>query len=123
MRQFWYKRGFHKIAHKPVSLFEYLHQFFLEGNYKEYDLFREKLKFDYLLLGKPGHYPEWFNRNSCREKYKKAVENSKYFRSEKEGYKNSEFEMFYFYFDTPKAVLFIYNSDEKERIEVFDLNE
>ena len=123
LRVFWYKMGFHKIAHKPVSLFEYLHQFFLEGDYKEYELFIEKLKFDYLLLGKPGYYPEWFKKNSCREKYKKAVENSKYFKSEKDGYKNSEFEIFYLYFKTPKAVLFIYNSDEKEKIEVLDLNE
>ena len=85
------------------------------------DVFIEMLKFDFLLLGKPGFFPEWFNRNSSRELFKNAVENSNYFNSEKDGYKNGEFEIFMHIFEKKSSVLFIYNKQKKVITEVVNI--
>lgn len=118
---FWEKNGFHNLAHKPISLFNYFYNFVVDKKNVKMDVFIEMLKFDFLLLGKPGFFPEWFNRNSSRELFKNAVENSNYFNSEKDGYKNGEFEIFMHIFEKKSSVLFIYNKQKKVITEVVNI--
>ncbi len=48
------KKGYLKISHKEVALFNILYDFYVENNLKDLDIFVEFLKYDYLALGKPG---------------------------------------------------------------------
>ncbi|MGL5645061.1 DUF4080 domain-containing protein, partial [Cetobacterium sp.] len=81
------------IGHKVVSIFNNLVKFFEEKNFQGKNIFIEYLKLDYLLLGKPGVYPEWFISNKDKEKYNNIII-EKDFISSREGYKKTEFEKF-----------------------------
>ena len=81
------------LGHKVVSIFNNLVKFFEEKNFQGKNIFIEYLKLDYLLLGKPGVYPEWFISNKDKEKYNNIII-EKDFISSREGYKKTEFEKF-----------------------------
>lgn len=81
------------VGHKIVAIFNHLVKFFDEKNFQGKNIFIEYLKLDYLLLGKPGVYPEWFISNKNKEKYNKIIV-EKSFASSREGYKKTEFEKF-----------------------------
>ena len=79
------------------------------------EMFREHLKFDYLLLGKPGYYPEWIDSIKDKEKYKNILETMN-FRTLREAYKHTEIERFLYNFAEGKEetvdILFDYQKDE-----------
>ncbi|MGL4788015.1 MAG: DUF4080 domain-containing protein, partial [Cetobacterium sp.] len=81
------------LGHKVVTIFNNLVKFFEEKNFQGKNIFIEYLKLDYLLLGKPGVYPEWFISNKDKEKYNNIII-EKDFISSREGYKKTEFEKF-----------------------------
>ena len=73
----------------------------------------EYLKYDYLLQGKPGHFPTWFIRRYSREAHDTALNSqgllSDPFVPRRTAYARSEFERFRFTpNDTETAILFIY---------------
>ena len=65
----------------------------IEKNFKERDIFVEYLKYDYLMLGKTGFYPEWFKSEKDGELYDEIIREGNY-KSIREGHKNSELERF-----------------------------
>lgn len=87
--------GYLKINHKEVTLFNILHNFYKERGFKDLDIFTEYLKYDFLMLGKPGFYPEWFKSEKDSEYYDQLIREGNY-KSIREGHKNSEFEKFTF---------------------------
>lgn len=102
------KKGFLKISHKEVALFNILYDFYVENNLKDLDVFVEFLKYDYLALGKPGSYPEWLKSNKDSELHNQLIKDSE-FKSVREGHKNSELEEF-------KYNIF---TDKRENINIF----
>lgn len=58
--KYYDKMGYFKVNHKESAIFNFLVDFYLEKKFNNYDIFIEFLKLDYILLGKPGVYPEWF---------------------------------------------------------------
>ena len=87
------KRGLLTIGHKSTSLFQYLLDFYIEKNFKNLEIFKEYLKFDYLFLGKPGSHPEWFISEKDKEKHNQLI-SDKNFKSIREAHKKTEFEKF-----------------------------
>jgi radical SAM superfamily enzyme YgiQ (UPF0313 family) len=92
---FYEERGYLKIGHKEVAIFNHLVNFYKEKKFENYNLFIEYLKFDYLLLGKPGFYPEWFESRKDKDKYAGII-SEKGFSSIREAYKKTEMERFNF---------------------------
>lgn len=90
---FYEKKGYIDIGHKEINIFNYLVEFYKEKNLKNYELFIEYLKYDYLLIRKPGVYPEWFQSNKNKEKYQELVQGKNY-KSHREAFKNTELENF-----------------------------
>lgn len=87
------EKGYLNIGHKPISLFQYLLDFYSEKKFEKREIFIECLKFDYLLFGKPGSYPEWFISRKDKERYQEIV-SEREFKSLREGYKKTELECF-----------------------------
>ena len=87
------KKGYLKVSHRESTLFTLLYEFYLEKNFKERDIFVEYLKYDYLMLGKTGFYPEWFKSEKDGELYDEIIREGNY-KSIREGHKNSELERF-----------------------------
>lgn len=81
------------IGHKDVSLFNYLLDFYKYRNFNKLEKFIEYLKYDFLMLGKPGNYPEWFQSKKNSDIYNSIIKTKK-FVSTREGHKNSELEEF-----------------------------
>ncbi len=81
------------IGHKDVSLFNYLLDFYKYRNFNKLEKFIEYLKYDFLMLGKPGNYPEWFQSKKNSDIYNSIIKTKK-FVSAREGHKNSELEEF-----------------------------
>ena len=109
------------IGHKVVAMFDHLVKFFEEKNFQGKDIFIEYLKLDYLLLGKPGMYPEWFISNKDKEKYN-AIVIEKNYASVREGYKKTEFEKFeYDVINNKKREIEIFfdYSNKKIKLEIF----
>lgn len=124
--EFWERKKYNKVAHKLISLFEYIFDFYLEKEFEEIERFKESLKYDYLMSGKPGVYPKWYERKTDREIYREKVENREEFESNREAYKKSEMEIF----ETDivegssrkNAVLFLYLKNGV-KTEVYRVNE
>jgi radical SAM superfamily enzyme YgiQ (UPF0313 family) len=62
---FYEEKGYFKISHKKLAIFNFLVDFYNEKKFDNKNIekklkFIEYLKFDYLNQGKPGKYPEWF---------------------------------------------------------------
>ena len=87
------KRGYLKVSHKESILFTILYEFYLYNGLKEREIFVEYLKYDYLMLGKTGFYPEWFKSEKDGELYDELIRERNY-KSIREGHKNSELERF-----------------------------
>ncbi|MBM6690037.1 B12-binding domain-containing radical SAM protein [Fusobacterium mortiferum] len=87
------KRGYLKVNHKESTLFTLLYEFYLDKGLKEREIFVEYLKYDYLMLGKTGFYPEWFKSEKDGELYDELIRERNY-KSIREGHKNSELERF-----------------------------
>lgn len=113
------KKGYLKISHKEVALFNILYDFYVENNLKDLDIFVEFLKYDYLALGKPGLYPEWLKSNKDSELHNQLVKDSE-FKSVREGHKNSELEEFKYNIFTNKRedinIFFNYKTKKHEII-------
>ncbi|MGL5088246.1 MAG: B12-binding domain-containing radical SAM protein [Cetobacterium sp.] len=91
--EYYEKNNLLGVGHKIVSIFNHLIKFYEEKNFRGKDIFVEYLKLDYLLLGKPGSYPEWFISKKDKDKYN-AIVIEKNFKSTREAYKKTEFEKF-----------------------------
>ena len=89
------RNGYLKVSHKESTLFTLLYNFYLEKQFEKRDIFIEYLKYDYLMLGKTGFYPEWFKSEKDAELYDELIKKGNY-RSIREGHKNSELEKFSF---------------------------
>lgn len=87
------KRGYLKVNHKESTLFTLLYEFYLDKGLKDREIFVEYLKYDYLMLGKTGFYPEWFKSEKDGELYDELIRERNY-KSIREGHKNSELERF-----------------------------
>ena len=113
------KKGYLKISHKEVALFNILYDFYVENNLKDLDIFVEFLKYDYLALGKPGSYPEWLKSNKNSELHNQLIKDSE-FKSVREGHKNSELEEFKYNIFTNKReninIFFNYKTKKHEII-------
>lgn len=90
---YYKKKNLLDISHKTVSIFNYLYDFYCEKKFNEKEIFTEYLKLDYLLLGKPGFYPEWFKSNKDKDKYNEVI-SLENFTSTRDAYKKTEFERF-----------------------------
>lgn len=113
------KKGYLKISHKEVALFNILYDFYVENNLKDLDIFVEFLKYDYLALEKPGSYPEWLKSNKDSELHNQLIKDSE-FKSVREGHKNSELEEFKYNIFTNKRedinIFFNYKTKKHEII-------
>ena len=113
------KKGYLKISHKEIALFNILYDFYMENNLKDLDIFVEFLKYDYLALGKPGSYPEWLKSNKGSELHNQLIKDSE-FKSVREGHKNSELEEFKYNIFTNKReninIFFNYKTKKHEII-------
>jgi hypothetical protein len=99
---FYEEKGHFKVSHKKLAIFNFFVDFYNEKKFNDNsqddrEKFIEYLKFDYLNLGKPGKYPEWFvsykNREIYHEIVEKMVEES-IFKNNRQGFKNTEMEEF-----------------------------
>lgn len=91
--EYFDKRGYLKVSHKESTLFTLLYEFYLDKGLKDREIFVEYLKYDYLMLGKTGFYPEWFKSKKDGELYDELIRERNY-KSIREGHKNSELERF-----------------------------
>ncbi|MBZ4682879.1 MAG: hypothetical protein PWP46_328 [Fusobacteriaceae bacterium] len=112
--KYYKKRELINIAHKQVSIFNYLYEFYLEKSFTNIDIFVEYLKFDYLSMGKTGHFPYWFVRNSDKNKYNELLQELN-FKSKRDAYKKTEYEIFNYDIinnkNDKKEILFIYSNE------------
>lgn len=90
----YYKsKGYFDKGNKEVAIFNYFYDFYKEKGFANIEIFLEHLKMDYLLLGKPGFYPDWFESFKDKDKYKAHLETME-FRTLREAYKHTEIERF-----------------------------
>lgn len=87
--EYYEEKGYLKVNHKDVAIFNFLHDFYNERKFVEFDKFIEYLKFDYLKNGKVGFYPEWIVNDKDGELYDSIIKKKNY-RTVREGHKNSE---------------------------------
>lgn len=93
--EYYDKKGYLKISHKETAFFNILHDFYREKQFEDVEIFEEYLKFDFIMLGKPGFYPEWLISRKDSELHNSIIK-EKGFKSVREGHKNSELEFFRF---------------------------
>lgn len=114
---FYKRKEYLNIGHKVVAMFNNLLEFFEEKKFKNKEIFLEYLKFDYLLMGKPGTYPEWFISQKDKELHNEIV-TKKEFKSSREGFKKTELEKFSYNILTKEnkevTILFSYEKKETE---------
>jgi radical SAM superfamily enzyme YgiQ (UPF0313 family) len=114
---FYEGRGYFKIAHKQLAIFNHLHDFYMEKGFENREVFSEYLKYDYLTLGKPGFYPEWYRKEKDREAYGELVKTLE-FKTNREAYKRTEYECFAYDvlgdIEGRKELLFIYTQNGVE---------
>ncbi|MFK4785571.1 B12-binding domain-containing radical SAM protein [Fusobacterium sp. MFO224] len=112
MGGYYKKHGYLDVAHKEVAIFNYFVDFYNNKKFPKKEEFLEYLKFDYLMIKKPGYYPEWFASYKNKEKYKDEVEKME-FKTSREAYKKTEIERFNFDIDSLKSgeidILFDYS--------------
>lgn len=121
---FFEKNGHFKVSHKKLAIFNFLIDFYKERKFEQVSddrgiKFIEYLKFDYINLGKPGKYPEWFISSKDKDLYheliEKLVKESK-FKNNRQGFKNTEIEEFNIDIFTGEykktKLLFIYEGKE-----------
>ena len=115
MGDYYKSKGYFDIGNKETAIFNYFMEFYKMKKFDKIEMFTEYLKFDYLLLGKPGFYPEWIKSIKDKEKYKNALEKMA-FRTLREAYKHTEIERFSYNFADSREeavdILFDYQKDE-----------
>ncbi|ADO83116.1 B12-binding domain-containing radical SAM protein [Ilyobacter polytropus] len=113
--RYYDSRGYFKVSHKQVSIFNHLYEFYLYKGFSDIEIFKEYLKYDYLTLKKPGSYPYWIKSIKDKEKYNEILK-SMNFKSIREGHNKTEFEKFEYNVVSDKSgeveILFIYNRKE-----------
>lgn len=112
--EYFDKKGYLKVSHKESTLFGLLYEFFQEREFKDIDIFVEYLKYDYLMLGKPGVYPEWFKSQKDGELYDELIRKKEY-KSIRDGHKNSELERFSYNIFSGKKMEFYLFIDYRDR--------
>jgi len=107
-------RGFLDISHKTINLFRYLNEFII-SQFGEDKLFLANLKLDYLMQGKPGSFPDWFEHEFDNDYYNKLLRSkvaNGEFENLKQAYKQTEIATFSYDINTweefPKVYLFLY---------------
>ncbi|MGL4425033.1 MAG: B12-binding domain-containing radical SAM protein [Cetobacterium sp.] len=118
---YYEKNNLLNVGHKVVSIFNHLVKFYEDKKFIQKDIFVEYLKLDYLLLGKPGSYPEWFISEKNKDKYNEIVI-QKNFNSTREAYKKTEFEKFQYDVLNNKVgtiEIFFNYSNRKTILEIF----
>ena len=119
--KYYYESKLLGIGHKTVGIFNHLVKFFEKQKFDKIEIFIEYLKLDYLLLGKPGLYPEWFISHKNKDKYNDIIIGKKY-SSVREGYKKTEFEKFSYDViknEKKEIEIFFDYSNKKTKIEIF----
>ncbi|MGL6119109.1 MAG: DUF4080 domain-containing protein, partial [Fusobacteriaceae bacterium] len=81
------------LGHKDASLYTYLLEFYKFKKFPLEEKFIEFLKYDFLLLGKPGNYPNWLKSEKDSELYNNILKTCT-FKSIREGHRYSELEKF-----------------------------
>jgi len=112
MGEYYKKNGYLDVAHKEVAIFNFFVDFYKFKNFSDFDKFLEYLKLDYLMVKKPGYYPEWFNSIKDKDKYKDEIEKMD-FKTSREAHKKTEIEKFYLIFDS-KIVDVLFNYTKKK---------
>ena len=116
--EYWVKKGYFEVKHKKNQYFNYLYEFIGSKNIN-LEKFEEILKFDYLCLGKPGVFPEWYKRNQDKERYDEVLKNE-VFKNQREAHKKSEFEKFSYDVINEKIknveILFLYDKGLKIKV-------
>ena len=119
--KYYYENKLLGVGHKIVGIFNHLVKFFEKKKFEKIEIFIEYLKLDYLLLGKPGSYPEWFISHKNKDKYNDIIIGKKY-SSVREGYKKTEFEKFSYDViknEKKEIEIFFDYSNKKTKIEIF----
>jgi radical SAM superfamily enzyme YgiQ (UPF0313 family) len=110
-------RGFLDISHKLINLFKYLNEFVI-SNFGEDKLFLAHLMLDYLMQGKPGSFPDWFEHEFDNDYYNKLLRSkvaNGEFENLKQAYKQTEIATFSYDINSwkkeNKTYLFVYGHD------------
>lgn len=112
MGEYYKKNGYLDVAHKEVAIFNFFVDFYKSKNFSDFDKFLEYLKLDYLMVKKPGYYPEWFKSIKDKDKYKDEIEKMD-FKTSREAHKKTEIEKFHLIFDS-KIVDVLFNYTKKK---------
>ena len=109
------KKGYLKVSHKESTLFTLLYDFYRDKEFSMLEIFIEYLKYDYLMIGKPGFYPEWFQSKKDGELYDEIIREGNY-KSIREGHKNSELEKFTYniFKKIPEEIFIFFDYREKK---------
>lgn len=109
------KKGYLKVSHKESTLFTLLYDFYRYKEFSMLEIFIEYLKYDYLMIGKPGFYPEWFQSKKDGELYDEIIREGNY-KSIREGHKNSELEKFTYniFKKIPEEIFIFFDYREKK---------
>jgi len=96
---------------------------FLETYYRESGGILEYLRYDFLLQGKPGCFPDWYERRYDKKKHDAALLfcglTGPGLESRKNSYSRTEYDEFFNIFGTGRnAVLFVYNIKKGEEKKV-----
>lgn len=110
--------GYFAVSHKLQAKFGYLHNFALYNGF-DMEIITELLKYDYLMLGKPGSYPSWYEKQNRRQEYEKILIEAG-LTNFKEIFKKSEFEIFscniHNYTKGEYKYLFIYDKETQVKL-------
>lgn len=110
--EYYKKNGYLDVAHKEVAIFNFFVEFCKSKKFSKFSAFLECLKFDYLMIKKPGYYPEWFTSFKEKDKYRDKVEKMN-FKTSREAYKKTEIERFELIFGTKIVdILFDYSENK-----------
>lgn len=109
------KKGYLKVSHKESTLFTLLYDFYRDKEFSMLEIFIEYLKYDYLMIGKPGFYPKWFQSKKDGELYDEIIREGNY-KSIREGHKNSELEKFTYniFKKIPEEIFIFFDYREKK---------
>jgi hypothetical protein len=100
---FFEEKGLFAVAHKPGSYFGFLKDFFEEPSVRaaddeitslDFSLISELLRFDFIRRGKPGAFPQWYERRYDKDRHHAALCEYTPMRSTREEYSYSEYEEF-----------------------------
>ncbi|MGM0507550.1 MAG: DUF4080 domain-containing protein [Fusobacteriota bacterium] len=113
--KYWTDNGYFEVKHKRKKYFYFLYTFLKDKSNINKNILKNFLKYEYLLIRKPGFFPKWYDRDQDKSKYDKLIKKED-FRTNREGYKKSEFERFDYNILENKSeeieILFLYNGKE-----------